>query len=194
MMKSINYAALSSICALIIGVLLVVWPDVAINYLVITIGALFMLPGIFGIVSYLMTANKQEAAGIHVGFPVIALGSALFGFWLMIMPSFFINILMYVLGVLLVFGGLLQIMNFMSLRAYSHVPFGFFIIPVLILAAGITVLFNPFEVATIPFIILGVSAIVYGLSDLIRLVQFSKRIKEEEKNITDVTPIEEIKD
>ena len=194
MMKSINYATMSSVCALIIGVLLVVWPDVAINYLVITIGVLFMLPGLISLVSYMSTARKREEAGIRVGFPIIALGSTLFGFWLMIMPSFFINILMYVLGVLLVFGGLVQIMNFMSLRAYSHVPMGVFVIPVLILTAGIVVLFNPFEMATIPFIILGVSAIVYGLTDLIRIIQFRNCLKEENKTIVDITPIEEIKD
>ena len=193
-MKSMNYAALSSICALIIGVLLVVWPDVAINYLVITIGALFLLPGMAGLFSYMSVARKQAEAGIRISFPVIALGSTLFGFWLMITPSFFVNILMYVLGVLLVFGGLSQIMNFMTLRNYAHVPRGVCVIPVRILSAGIVVLFNPFEVATIPFIILGVSSIVYGATDLIRLLEFKKRMREQETSITDVTPIEEIKE
>lgn len=186
-----NYAAMSSICALIIGILLVVWPDVAINYLVISIGVLFLLPGLFGLFSYMSVARKREEAGIHMGFPVIALGSALFGFWLMITPSFFVSILMYVLGVLLVLGGLSQIMNFMSLRNYAHVPLGVFIIPVLILSAGILVLFNPFEAATIPFMILGIASIVYGATDLIRLLEYRKRIKEQESNIVDVTPIEE---
>ena len=194
MMKSMNYAVLSSICALIIGVLLVVWPDVAINYLVITIGVLFLLPGLFGLVSYLSYARKQEQSGIHVGFPVIALGSTLFGFWLMISPAFFVNILMYVLGVLLVFGGLSQIMNFVSLRAYAQVPLGVFVIPVLILSAGILVLFNPFEAATVPFMILGISGIVYGTTDLIRILEYRKRMREEESNIMDITPIEETKD
>lgn len=194
MMKSINYAALSSICALIIGVLLVVWPDVAINYLVITIGVLFLLPGLFGLFSYMTVARKQAEAGVHIGFPVIALGSALFGFWLMISPSFFVNILMYVLGVLLVLGGLSQLMNFMTLRNFAHIPVGVFIVPVLLLAAGIVVLFNPFEAATIPFIILGVSGIIYGATDLIRLFEYRKRIKEQEANIIDITPIEEEKE
>lgn len=192
-MKSINYAAMSSICALIIGVLLVVWPDVAISYLVITIGVLFLLPGLFGLFSYMSVAGKQKDAGIHVGFPVIALGSALFGFWLMINPTFFVNILMYVLGVLLVLGGMSQIMNFMTMRTYSHVPIGVFIIPVLILLAGIVVLFNPFEAATIPFIILGVSGIIYGATDLIRLLEYRKRIRENEE-VVDVTPVEEIEE
>ena len=82
----------------------------------------------------------------------------------------------------------------MTLRNYAHIPFGVFIIPVLILSAGILVLFNPFEAATIPFIILGVSGIVYGATDLIRLLEYRKRMREQEENITDVTPLEEIKE
>lgn len=48
-MKSLNYAAISSLCALAIGILLVVWPEAAIIYLVITVGVLFLLPGLFGL-------------------------------------------------------------------------------------------------------------------------------------------------
>lgn len=36
-MKSLNYALVSSLCALVIGILLVTWPDVAVSYLVITV-------------------------------------------------------------------------------------------------------------------------------------------------------------
>ena len=40
MKSSVSYAVMSSICALIVGLLLILWPDVAVNYLVITIGVL----------------------------------------------------------------------------------------------------------------------------------------------------------
>jgi hypothetical protein len=53
-MKSLNYALVSSLCALVIGILLVTWPDVAVSYLVITIGVLFLIPwfafGFIGII------------------------------------------------------------------------------------------------------------------------------------------------
>lgn len=52
-MKSLNYALVSSLCALVIGILLVTWPDVAVSYLVITIGVLFLIPGLVGLFSYL---------------------------------------------------------------------------------------------------------------------------------------------
>ena len=47
-MKSLNYALVSSLCALVIGILLVVRPDIAVNYLIIAIGALFLIPGLVG--------------------------------------------------------------------------------------------------------------------------------------------------
>ena len=189
-MRNFNYYALSSICALIIGVLLVVWPGEAVRYLVITIGVLFLLPGLIGIFGYM----AMEEAGIKSVFPVAAVGSALLGFWLMIMPDFFITTLMYVLGVLLVLAGLSQLFNFISVRNITKVPFLIYVVPVLVLLAGIVVLANPFQAATLPFTILGVSAIVYSLTDLIRLIRFKKKVMKEEENIVDITPIEEIKD
>lgn len=195
-MKTINYSALSSICALVIGILLVVWPDVAVSYLVITIGVLFLLPGLIGIFSHFATAKRKMEAGIRPVFPIVALGSAILGFWLMIMPEFFIGILMYVLGILLVLAGLSQLMKLISVRNYTNVPFIMYIIPVLVLLAGVTVLVNPFEAASLPFMFLGVSAIVYSLTDLVRLIMYRRKIRkeDEEANIVDIKPIEEIKD
>lgn len=181
-MKPLNYAVVSSICALIIGVMLVVWPDVAVNYLVITIGVLFLLPGLLGLFSYFAYAKKRAQQGVKVTFPIVALGSTLFGLWLIIMPAFFVGILMYVLGVLLVLAGLNQLVNFAAVRSYLLVPAGMYVIPSLVLVAGLVVLFNPFEAATVPFILLGVSSILYGLTDLIRLLRFHRK-QEEVKEI-----------
>lgn len=189
-MKSLNYALVSSLCALVIGILLVTWPDVAVSYLVITIGVLFLIPGLVGLFSYLALLNKSKVDTPRPGFPIVALGSSLFGVWLIIMPSFFIGVLMYVLGILLVLGGISQLANLIAARSFMPVPFGVYVVPVLILAAGITVLFNPFATAEIPFIVLGISSIVYALMDMFRLLRFRKK----NKNIQDVTPIEEIKE
>ena len=44
-MKTMNYSLVRIVCALIIGLVLVLWPDVAVQYLVITLGVLFLIPG-----------------------------------------------------------------------------------------------------------------------------------------------------
>ena len=130
-----NYSIIRCICALVIGVLLVAWPEAAILYLVITIGVLFLVPGLFSLSGYLIR-GKQDGSR----FPIAGLGSLLFGLWLMIMPAFFVGILMYVLGAVLVLAGISQIVNLSAARSWTVVPGGFFVIPVLVLIAGIVVL------------------------------------------------------
>lgn len=189
-MKSLNYALVSSLCALVIGILLVVRPDIAVNYLIIAIGALFLIPGLVGMLSYFSVWKTKSFDKNQWYIPLVALGSIFLGVWLILSPSFFVEILMYVLGVLLVLGGISQLANLIAARSFMSVPFGVYVVPVLILAAGITVLFNPFATAEIPFIVLGISSIVYALMDMVRLLRFRKK----NKNIQDVTPIEEIKE
>ena len=163
-MKTMNYSIIRCICALVLGVLLVAWPEAAILYLVITIGALFLVPGLFSVFGYL-TRGKQNGMS-----------------------------LMYVLGAVLVLAGISQIVNLSAARSWTVVPGGFFVVPVLVLIAGVVVLFNPFTAATVPFIILGVSSIVYGLSDLVNIIRFRQKKDIQTPIIEDVTPIEEIKD
>ena len=89
-MKTMNYSVIRSICSIIIGLLLVVWPETAIWYLVITIGALFLVPGLVSILTYVMNGQK-----VKMPFPIVSVGSFLFGLWLMVSPAFFVGILMY---------------------------------------------------------------------------------------------------
>ena len=114
-MRLFGYSVMCSLCALIMGVLLVMWPEAAMIYLVITVGVLFLLPGLYGIFAYFASRSRAED-GSGRAFPIVALGSALLGLWLIVMPAFFVGILMYVLGALLVLGGIGQLMNFISVR------------------------------------------------------------------------------
>ena len=191
-MKMMNYGIMRCVSAIAIGLLLMVWPEAAIIYLVIAIGAMFFLPSLFSLVGYFM---KGRQLGMY--FPIISLGSLLFGLWLMVSPAFFVGILMYVLGVVLVFAGISQIANLLNARSHTVVPLGYYIMPVLILLAGIVVLANPFAAASVPFIILGVSSAIYGITELINIYKFRKKEEKVPMNevmIEDVTPSEEIKD
>lgn len=190
-MKSLNYALFASLCALAVGVLLVVWPDMAINYLVITVGVLFLIPGLAGVFSYFFSMQKSRE-GARAMFPIVALGSALLGIWLVVMPMFFVTILMYVLGVLLLLGGVSQLAGFAAASNYAHVPAGMYVFPILVMIAGVVVLFNPFEAAAVPFVVLGVSFIVYSLIDIFRLIRFRKEAFR--SDIQDIIPIEETKE
>ena len=189
-MKTMSYSVIKGICAVIMGILLVTWPETAILYLVIAIGAMFLVPGAVAVLNYIFKGRDQGAM-----FPIVSVGSLLFGLWLMISPAFFVGILMYVLGAVLVFAGISQVMQLVNARGWTQVSFGYYVMPVLILIAGLVVLLNPFAAATVPFIILGVSSIVYGITDIINGIRFRRKEDKTTVNeviIEDVTPVEEL--
>lgn len=172
-MKSLNSSILRCVFALLLGLVLVLWPEAAVTYLVITIGICFILPGVFTLLGY-FTRERVEGQPSPM-FPIDGAGSILFGAWLVIMPQFFVSILMYILGALLVIAGIQQVLSLIAARKWSLVPFGFYIIPLLILITGVMILAYPFGAATNTFVIFGAACLVYGISELINWYKFRQR-------------------
>ena len=51
-MKGLSYSFLRALCALVIGLILVMFPNQAGDYLVITIGVIFLVPSLLSIIGY----------------------------------------------------------------------------------------------------------------------------------------------
>lgn len=189
-MKGISYSFLRAVCALVMGLLLVMFPEQAGNYLVITIGVVFMVPSLIGLI-----ANFTQDAAVRRRFPVEGVGSLLFGLWLVIMPGFFANLLTFVLGFILLMGGIQQIASLMAARRWTVVPWGFYLLPVLILVAGLVALFNPMGVQRTTFLILGISSLLYALIELLNWFKFMRlRPKQGAENVASPTSIGDIED
>lgn len=169
-MKGLSYSFLRAICALVIGLVLVVFPDQAGDYLVITIGVIFLVPSLISIIGYFAQNTEMRRR-----FPIEGVGSLLFGLWLIIMPGFFADLLTFVLGFILVMGGVQQIASLSAARRWMPVPYGFYTVPVLILIAGLVALFNPTGVRSTAFIIIGISSLVYAASELLNWFKFTRR-------------------
>ena len=168
-MKGISNSFLRTICALIIGLVLVMFPNEAGDYFVITIGVVFLIPALLSIIGYFAMSAEERRRLIE------GIGSLLFGLWLIIMPGFFADLLTFVLGFILVLGGVQQIASLSAARRWMPVRVGFYIIPVLILIAGLVALFNPTGVRSTAFIIIGISSIVYAVSELINWFTFTRK-------------------
>lgn len=169
-MKGLSNSFLRAICALVLGLVLVMFPDQAGEYLVITVGVVFMVPSLISLVSYF-----AQGASAQGRLPIEGAGSLLFGLWLVIMPAFFANLLTFVLGFILVMGGIQQIASLSVARRWMPVSVGFYVVPVLILAAGVVALFNPTGVRSTAFIIIGAGSLVYAASELLNWFKFMRR-------------------
>lgn len=169
-MKGLSYSFLRAICALVIGLVLVMFPDQAGDYFVITIGVISLVPSLISIIGYFAQSTEMRSR-----FPIEGVGSLLFGLWLIIMPGFFADLLTFVLGFILVMGGVQQIASLSAARRWMPVPGGFYVVPVLILLAGLVALFNPTGVRSTAFIIIGISSLVYAASELLNWFKFTRR-------------------
>lgn len=169
-MKGISYSLLRAIAALLIGLILVCFPNEAGNYLVITVGVLFTVPSLVSVIGYFAFNNRQCGR-----FPIEGVGSLLFGLWLIIMPDFFADLLTYILGFILLMGGVQQLASLSAAKRWMPVPVGFYVVPTLILIAGLVALFNPMGVRSTVFVLIGVSSLVYAVSELVNWFKFTRR-------------------
>lgn len=172
-MKTMNYYLIRILFALAIGLVLVIWPDAAAAYIVITVGVAFLIPGVISLFSYF--GHKKSEDAVPPRFPIEGVGSLLFGLWLIIMPDFFADVLMFLLGFILIMGGVQQIASLATARRWMHVPGAFYLIPSLILIAGVIALFNPTGARNTAFTIIGISSLVYSFSELINWFKFMRR-------------------
>lgn len=162
------------VIALIVGLVLVLFPQNASDYLVIALGVVFMLPSIFSILNYFM-GRKRDASHSGFPFPIEGLGGFLFGLLLVIRPSLFANILTMVLGFLLVMAGVQQIASLLAARRWVSVRIGFYVVPVIILLSGLFALSNPVNVRSTLFKIVGVFFIIYALYELMNWLLFMRK-------------------
>ncbi|MDO4949410.1 MAG: DUF308 domain-containing protein [Bacteroidales bacterium] len=174
-----------NVSAILIGLMLIIWPDVALQYLVIAIGALFFVPALIAIIQYFTHPSAERPF-----FPISSVGSALLGFLLMVAPTFFVNIFMLLLGAVLTYLGLSMIISLVAAYRQSTFSWMFFLIPVLLTLVGIVVLVNPFGTASASFILLGAGILVYGATYLAYNFFFKRREKAS-PSVRKVTDIED---
>ena len=190
-MKVVNSYIFRAVCALLVGILLVSNPERMTGLLVQVIGGLFLLSGLVSLVSYAMICLSDKS-GMRPAFPLVGLGSLLFGIFLIFFPALFVTYLMYVFGFLMVVGGVNQIWNLFRLRRL--IPFRWYVLlaALMIAGMGVFVLFKPMESAALPFILLGVNFILFGIAELVNGVRWRKYANLNRKKETESSVVEMI--
>jgi uncharacterized membrane protein HdeD (DUF308 family) len=169
-------------CAIIVGVLLIKFPKDGVTWLTVAIGVLFLISGIIAVIAY-MNARKHAAEytimdnqgrvirGGQPTFPIVGAGSIILGLTLALTPGIFINGLMYILGAIMILGGLNLLISLISARRFGSIHWGFWIAPSLVLLTGLFVILKPMETAEMPLLILGWCSLLYGVTELVNALK-----------------------
>ena len=172
------------------------------------IGILFLLSGIIALISYwnarrhaneytITDAQGNVINGTQPGFPLVGIGSLLLGLTLVINPTLFVHWLMYILGAMLILGGINQLIILVATRRYGSIGAFFWIAPILIIIAGIFIFIKPMESAELPMIILGWCMLLYGVTEMINSIMvysLRRKLKKMQEAAEAGVVAEEIKD
>jgi len=177
-MKLFQSSIFRALCAIIVGVLILKYPQDGVTWLTQAIGALFLLSGIISLIAYWLAAKHageytvtdregRIISGSQPSFPIVGTGSIILGLVLIMTPASFIDGLMYILGAIMILGGIQQLMNLVIARRLGRISFLFWVAPSLILLTGIFVIVKPMETAALSLQILGWCSLVYGVTEII---------------------------
>lgn len=206
-MKILRSSAFRAICAIIIGALLIMYPDNTVTGITIAIGVLFFISGIISVLTYIQArrhvsdykiydADGNLISGEKPTFPVVSIGSIILGLILALTPTTFVSALMYIIGIILVLGAISQFMALIAGRRFGHVGFLFWILPTLILLTGLYVMLKPLAPLNMAMLVLGWCMLVYGVAELINALKFysDKKKLQQSQDQPQLDTFEEIKE
>ena len=176
-MKVIQSSLFRALCAIIIGALLIQYREQTVTWITIAIGVLFFLSGVFSLLSYmnakrsaekmkgqyLYDAQGNQIIGMRPNFPLVGLGSLIFGLVLALMPNVFIAWLMFILSAILILGAITQMANLVTAAKMGRVGIIYWLMPSALLLLGILAVIKPSALASAPLLIIGWAMLVYGV-------------------------------
>ena len=198
-MKIFQSSIFRALCAIIIGVLILKFPQDGVTWLTMAVGELFLVSGIIAMVAYwyarknatdytITDAQGRVISESQPTFPIVGLGSIILGLVLIIAPEKFVNGLMYVLGAIMILGGIQQLVNLVRARRLGRISPMFWICPCLIIVTGLFVILKPMETAELPLIILGWCSLLYGVTEIInslKIWRIRKALAKLSSNVSD---------
>ncbi|HIS96055.1 MAG TPA: DUF308 domain-containing protein [Candidatus Ventricola gallistercoris] len=165
----------SAIACLVIGLVLLLLPNLSQVVLCTTVGIVLVVYGVFNIISFLMERGPAYTLELLIGIAATALG-----IFSLINPAFLMSFLFTVLGVLIMVGSICGIRRALNLRAFGFAQWWAAMLSscaTLLLALSI-VLF-PGVYGNMLMMVIGILLIVESVSDLLairRLSHFSRNL------------------
>ena len=178
-MKALKNNIWRGICGIVIGLIMVLLPDLTLKYLVIVIGMMLLVFGGISLGIYINARKNRFFQRV----PITGILSIILGLMLVIVPKFFLSIIMLILGILLILTGIIQISDLFILRKRKvKLSWIFYLFPIISLAGGIVVVLNPFASIESLMAFFGIASILSGCVDIVDIIAV-RSAEKEVKNI-----------
>lgn len=135
---------LTILIVFVVGVLLIVWHQRVdiLSWIVMAVGLMLIIPSLYSLISALVR-KKDEANITHSASSstiIASVGALALGIWMVVTPGFFVGLLAYIFGAILILYGIFHIVTIGFWARPFVLPGWMYIIPVLMIGAGVVIL------------------------------------------------------
>ncbi len=182
-MRLLQSSVFRAICAIVIGILLIKFPDNTVTGITIAIGVLFLISGLVSCIAYFQArrnageykiydAEGHLISGAMPTFPIVGVGSIILGLILALSPTAFVSALMYIIGAMLILGAINLFWGLIAARRFGNISLLFYVLPTVILVIGLYVMIKPLAPVSTAMFVLGWCTLLYGITELINALKF----------------------
>jgi uncharacterized membrane protein HdeD (DUF308 family) len=181
-----------SLVSVVLGLFLIIKPEMSSNIISYIIGAGFVFYGVVHILSYILVKNESFYQYDLAKGTI----SALCGVFFILKPTVIASILPTILGLAILVNGIFGLQSAMNILRNSSKHWMTVLLPSIVtMVLGLLILANPFHWATNLLIILGAFLVWNGVSNFWTHLCLCKKVKEAEKvnSSIETTADEEVK-
>ena len=155
---------ISAVLCILLGVVLVVWPDLSMKIVCIAVGALLLIGGGVRLAVYFNTKDGSIYAQLNL---IMGIVLAVVGIWILIKPDKVLAIIPIIVGIVIVLHGLNNLQQAFSLYKEKYDRWWIaLILGILTVGFGVLLICKPFAALDTVVILIGSFLIYDGLSDL----------------------------
>lgn len=177
-----NYIV-NAVIMIILGLVLIIWPEILGNMLCYLLGGALILMGIFQLVGFL----RGERLGFYNKFSAtMGIVLVLLGIWVCAKPNVVLSVIPVVIGIIILIHGLMDIQYARDIRNSGAPNWWIALICALVtLGLGIFLVLNPFIMYQMTMIVIGIAMLYDGASDLVLLLFAHLAQKDTDRRIRD---------
>ena len=180
MLKKLEWISLAiSVVMLLLGLCLLIWPNISATVLCYVMSAILLAVGVFRIVCYV---QRGISSIFHVYELPLGILDVLMGVYGFARSQSVVLILPVIIGILILVDSLFQLQASIDLRRLSVPGWGLsLVLSILSVAFALLLVMNPFEGSRTLMIFIGLSMMVDGVQILSYIICASKCVKEVKK-------------
>lgn len=173
----------NAVIMVVLGLILVIWPDILGNMLCYLLGGALILMGVFQLIGFI----RGERLGFYNKFSMLmGLVLVLLGIWICTKPHVVLSIIPVVAGIIILLHGLMDIQYTLDIKKAGNRKWWIGLVAALLTAVfGLVLILNPFAAYEVTMIVIGIAMLYDGCSDLALLLFSYLAQKDTDRRVRD---------